>query len=417
MPFLKRRISFSYGWWVLVACALIQFYLGGTFFQGFSALFNPIQDEFGWSYAAISLAYTFRGFESGLMAPVVGVVVDRFGPRRLLLVGVVIAALGFWLFSQIHALWSFYVVFLLMALGMSFASGVVTMTAVASWFDKRRGLAMGILTSGFGASGMIMPAVVQLVDGVGWRQATVFFAIGAAGLGIPMSLIVKDRDRQSTSAKAHGASHDTSNRTQGMTVKQVLATRDFWLLSSAILFGGVAGSAVVLHQMPYLDSVGISREAAGTLIIVLSLANVGGRLLFGWLGDIFEKRWCFAICTVVKAVGVFAFAMSTTTSQFVPSLIALGIGFGGLIPLRPALQVEFFGMRAFATVQGLLMAFITVGGIISPLFAGWMYDINQSYRLAFVVLGVATLAAIPMVMAVRGSVAGASTAEQKVRSS
>ena len=403
MPSFKPRISIFYGWWILLACAVIQFYLGGTFFQGFSALFNPIQEEFGWTYAAISLAYTFRGFESGVMAPVVGILVDRFGPKRLLIIGVVIAALGFWLFSQVHALWSFYLIFILMALGLSFASGVVTMTAVASWFDKRRGLAMGILTSGFGASGMMMPAVVQLVDGVGWRQAVVFFAIGAAGIGIPLSLVVKDRPKEKEQVVTHGVHASKPAKPNGMSVRQVLATRDFWLLSLAILFGGVAGSAVILHQMPYLDSVGISREMAGVLVIILSISNVAGRLLFGWLGDILDKRWCFAVCTVVKAVGVFAFAMSTTTGQFIPSLIVLGIGFGGLIPLRPALQVEFFGMRAFATIQGLLMAFITVGGIVAPLFAGWMFDINDSYRLAFILLGVATLAAIPMVMAVRGS--------------
>jgi len=259
MPSFKPRISVFYGWWVLLACAVIQFYLGGTFFQGFSALFNPIQEEFGWTYAAISLAYTFRGFESGIMAPVVGILVDRLGPKRLLIVGVVVAALGFWLFSQVQALWSFYLIFVLMALGLSFASGVVTMTAVASWFEKRRGLAMGILTSGFGASGMMMPLVVQLVDGVGWRQAVVFFAIGAAGIGIPLSLVVRDRPQERARVPAEGPNRTTTAAPEGMSVKQVLGTRDFWLLSLAILFGGVAGSAVILHQMPYLDSVGISR--------------------------------------------------------------------------------------------------------------------------------------------------------------
>jgi MFS family permease len=195
-------------------------------------------------------------------------------------------------------------------------------------------------------------------------------------------------------------SREALPKQDGLSARDVLKTRDFWLLSTAIMFGGVAGSAVILHQMPYMDSVGISRQTAGVLVIVLSLSNVAGRLLFGWLGDVMEKRACFAICTGIKAGGVVAFALSTTTGQFIPSMIALGIGFGGLIPLRPALQVEFFGMKAFATVQGLLMAFITVGGIVAPLFAGWMYDVNQSYRLAFVILAGTTLAAIPMVLAV-----------------
>ena len=126
----KPKRALFYGWWVVIACAVIQFYLGGTFFQGFSALFNPIAEEFSWSYALVSLAFTFRGFESGIMAPIVGILVDRFGPRKILFCGVVISGLGFWFFSHIHALWSFYGAFLFLALGLSFGTGVVTMATL-----------------------------------------------------------------------------------------------------------------------------------------------------------------------------------------------------------------------------------------------------------------------------------------------
>jgi sugar phosphate permease len=112
---LKRQRTFFYGWWVVIVCVIIQFYLGGVFYQGFSALFNPLVEEFGWSYAMVSLAFTFRGFEAGIMAPVVGILVDRFGPRKLLVCGVIVSGLGFWLFSLVQSLWSFYGAFLFLA--------------------------------------------------------------------------------------------------------------------------------------------------------------------------------------------------------------------------------------------------------------------------------------------------------------
>jgi MFS family permease len=393
---ISRRIF--YGWWVLVACAVIQFYLGGTFFQGFTALFNPIADEFSWSYATVSLAFTFRGFEAGVLAPIIGILVDRLGTRKLLLTGTIIMGVGFLLFSQIHALWSFYVICLVLALGLSLASGVVTMAAVAGWFRQRTSLAMGILTSGFGASGLMVPILVWVIDQWGWRWTVIIAGIGTWLLCVPLSLLVKPPPRDNGLIQPNIAAPSVGQTPKVGGAKEIMKRKEFWFLSLAVLFGGVAGSAVIVHQVPYLVSVGISRQTAGFMVVVLSLSNVAGRLVFGWLGEFLNKRYCFIIATLLKAAGVLAFAFSGTVWQFIPSLIALGLGFGGLIPLRPTLQIEFFGMTAFATVQGLLMAFITFGTIVAPPFAGWVYDVAGSYRLAFIVLAIATVLAVPMIL-------------------
>jgi MFS family permease len=402
MPLLRISRRIFYGWWVLVACAVIQFYLGGVFFQGFTALFNPIADEFGWSYAIVSLAFTFRGFEAGVLAPITGILVDKFGTRRLLLTGTIIMAVGFLLFSRVQALWSFYVIFLVMAVGLSLASGVVTMAAVAGWFRKRTSLAMGILTSGFGASGLLVPVLVRLIDQWGWRTTVTVAAIGAGLLCVPLSLLVKPAPANNNSIKKEIAAPPVSQTPKVGGTREILKRKEFWLLSLAIFFGGVAGSAVIVHQIPYLVSIGISRQTAGFLVVVLSLSNVAGRLGFGWLGEFMDKRRCFVIATLIKAAGVLGFALSGTIWQFIPSLIALGFGFGGLIPLRPTLQIQLFGMTAFATVQGLLMVFITLGTIIAPPFAGWMFDVVGSYRPAFVVLAAVTVLAVPMILAASG---------------
>ena len=131
MKILRLKGRIYYGWWVVFVCAIINFCLGGAFFYGFTAFFNPIAEEFGWSYVAISLAFSIRGFESAILAPIMGIIVDRFGPRRLLLFGIIIVGLAFLLFSRIQSLPSFYIVFVVIAIGSSAASSIVTMTAVA----------------------------------------------------------------------------------------------------------------------------------------------------------------------------------------------------------------------------------------------------------------------------------------------
>jgi MFS family permease len=121
-------------------------------------------------------------------------------------------------------------------------------------------------------------------------------------------------------------------------------------------------------------------------------------MVFGWLGDMLDKRLCFVISTVAKALGVLAFAFSTNVAQFIPAMIVMGIGFGGLIPLRPILQIEFFGMRSFAVIQGLLMAALTAGSIIATPFAGWVFDSFHSYRLAWIIFSSLSLLAFPLIM-------------------
>ncbi len=397
----KRRPKVFYGWWVVTACAIIQFYLGGVFYQGFSALFNPIVEEFGWSYALVSLAFTFRGFEAGILAPVVGILVDRFGPKKLLVCGVIVSGLGFWFFSLVQSLWSFYGAFLFLALGLSLGTGVVSISAVARWFRNRSGLAQGVLATGFGASGLLMPLVVQMVDNLGWRESSIIFAIVTAGLCLPLAILVKDPPDLNEQLPQDPSSATVKSIDSEMKPAAVIKSRDFWLLSISVLFGGIAGTAVLVHQIPYLVSVGITRQTAGLLIVILSVSNAIGRLLIGYLGDKIEKRYCFAASVSLHAVGVLSFALSSTTGQFIPSLIALGIGFGGLIPLRAALQLEFFGIKSYATIQGFLMIAVTAGTIVAPLFAGWMFDVLDSYRPAFIILAIFTLFAIPLILTAR----------------
>jgi MFS family permease len=172
---------------------IITLYTGGVVNFGFTAVFDPLAKEFGWSYAQISLASSLRGLEVGLLSAVVGLLVDRLGPRKLILGGTVLIFLGYLVLSGVSSLPMFYAAFALIALGMSACTGTVLLTAVTHWFSRRAGIATGIVASGFGLGGTIVPVVTRLIDTYQWRMAMVIVGLGVLVICLPLAFIVRHR--------------------------------------------------------------------------------------------------------------------------------------------------------------------------------------------------------------------------------
>ncbi|MEW5726063.1 MAG: MFS transporter, partial [Thermodesulfobacteriota bacterium] len=182
-----------YGWWVVMACFTISLYIGSVVFWGFTAFFEPLIQEFKWSYAQVSFAASLRGLEMGVFAPIVGVLVDRYGSRKLIFWGMVTVGLGLIVLSQTHSLATFYAAFILIAFGAGGCTSVVLLVAVANWFQRNVGKAMGITACGFGAAGLMVPLIVRLIDAHGWRTSLVVLGLGTFALGAPMAFVVRDR--------------------------------------------------------------------------------------------------------------------------------------------------------------------------------------------------------------------------------
>jgi OFA family oxalate/formate antiporter-like MFS transporter len=162
-----------YGWYFVIACSLISVYTSGTLYLGFTAAFEPIQQEFGWTYTQISFAASLRGLETGLLIFVAGMFMDRWGPRKLVSSGAILSGLGLILLSQIQSLTMFYVSFIFIAAGLTTASTSLLMSAVAKWFRKRVGLAMGLAASGVPLGGLLLLLVTGVIDTYGWREAMI----------------------------------------------------------------------------------------------------------------------------------------------------------------------------------------------------------------------------------------------------
>jgi MFS family permease len=380
-----------YGWWVVIACFIINLYVGGVIFFGFTAFFEPIRQEFGWSYAQISFATSLRGLEMGILAPVVGFLVDRFGSRKLLFLGTITLGFGLISLSATHSLAMFYASFLLIAFGGGGCTSVVTMTAVAHWFQKNVGVALGVMASGFGAGGLVVPLIVSLIYRYDWRITLILLGIGMWAIGIPLSLLVRDRpenDRHSTGenrAKNEAPAAEKGTENTEVAFREGIKERTFIYLNVTEAIRMIAVTGVVTHVMPYLDSQGISRATAAVVASALPLVSIAGRFGFGWLGDRFDKRHVLGATFLLMSGGVLLFSYAHNIMVLRFFVLIFSLGFGGSMVLRGAILREYFGKSSFGKMLGIIMGSASVGGILGPTLAGYAFDTLGSYIPVWVV--------------------------------
>ena len=380
-----------YGWWIVLACFFIGLYVGGVVFYGFTAFFEPIREEFGWSYTQISFAASLRGLEMGFIAPLVGFFVDRFGSRKLILYGTITVGLGLIFLSLTQSLAMFYGSFLLVAFGAGGCTVVVTMSVVANWFHKKVGIALGVMASGVGASGFFVPLIVRLIDVYGWRTTLIILGLGMWALGIPLSFVIRDRPEQygylpdGESSVEPIPKPEIQGRGVEIGLKEALKTRSFLYLCTAEAIRMIAVAAVIIHVMPYLSIVGVPRATAGLVAGAIPLFSIIGRFGFGWLGDFFDKKYVMVWALLLMGLGMLAFCYVQVTGVVFLFLLLFAPGYGGAMVIRGAILREYFGRDSFGKMIGILMGFGSIGGIIGPTLAGWAFDTLGSYNIIWLV--------------------------------
>ena len=380
-----------YGWWIVLACFFIGLYVGGVVFYGFTAFFEPIREEFGWSYTQISFAASLRGLEMGFIAPLVGFLVDRFGSRKLILYGTITVGLGLISLSLTQSLAMFYGSFLLVAFGAGGCTVVVTMSAVANWFHKKVGIALGVMASGVGASGFFIPLIVWLIDVYGWRTTLIILGLGMWVLGIPLSFVIRDRPEQygylpdGESSVEPIPKPEIQGRRVEISLKEALKNRTFLYLCTTEAIRMIAVAAVIIHVMPYLGSVGVPRATAGIVAGAIPLFSIIGRFGLGWLGDVFDKKYVMVWALFLMGLGMLAFCYVQVTGVVFLFLLLFAPGYGGAMVIRGAILREYFGRDSFGKMIGILMGFGSIGGIIGPTLAGWVFDTQGSYNIIWLV--------------------------------
>ena len=398
---------FFYGWWIVVASSLIGIYVAGIVFYGFTAFFEPLVREYGWSYAQVSIASSLRGVEMGLLSPLIGFAADRFGSRKLILFGVIVVGFGLILLSLTKSLVMFYGAFLLLCLGAGGCASLVLITAVVNWFRENVGKAIGIVSCGFGLGGAMVPLIVWLIDVYDWRTALIILALGMWAIGIPLSFVIRDKPEKygyfldGEALPRATLNPEVQQDEVEVDFKEVLKGRTLWLISLAESIRWVIITAVIIHIMPYLSSIGMSRTNAAYVATALPLLSLIGRFGFGWIGDIFDKRYLMAVTYCLTGVGMLAFSYVEVKWLILPFLLLFSPAFGGSIPLRAAMTSSYFGRASFGKALGIVMGISSIGGIIGPALAGWAFDNMGSYHLIWLIFCGLSFVSVALILMVK----------------
>lgn len=388
-----------------MAGAFINAFGVGTFFYGFSTFFNPMVEEFGWSRTVMSGAFSLSRTEGGIAGPINGWLTDKFGARKMVLIGVTIAGAGFMMLWLVNSPLSLYLIFgLVLSMGFNLGFMHATSAAVAKWFIKKRGRALSFLITGNGVGGAIfVPLIAWLIIQFGWRWAAVSIGLAMWVFILPLGLIIRStpeemglvpdgqpsrRENQSPEV-AHTPTEDSAGSTPleevNLTVREALKTRAFWTYVASMMLRASILSSIVIHQIPHLTDIGVSYQNASNVLGRMVLMSVPGRLLSGWLGDRFNKKVLLFLLCLLQAVGIFIFIHANTPALLWLFVVIYGLGYGGVIPLTVALRADLFGRRNYATIAGITMPLTMIGTVTAPLLAGYLYDTTQSYDLAFYV--------------------------------
>jgi len=403
----SKQKKMFYGWWIVAASFFISLYIGGVVFYGFTAFLEPIANETGWSFTQVSLAASLRALMMGLLAPLIGILVDRWGPRRLIFSGLVIIMVGLFLLSDATSLGMFYGAFALIALGMSASTLTVLMTAMANWFRRKIGIASGIAICGFGFSGLLIPVIVKLIEVYEWRMTVSILALGILVI-LPLSLLFRHKPEEygysPDGQVEEPATYDNGPRLSQaveveVKVKQALKSGTFWRLALSFTCHMTVISATITHIMPYLSSIGTGKSISSLVAAAIPLVSISGRLGLGWLGDKVDRKLVATGAFAMMGFGLLCFGYASTAGTWllVPFLVLFGVGYGGSNALRPSLGREYFGRTNFGTIFGLIIGMGALGETIGPALAGWVYDNWDSYQgIWFVFAGLAAVALISM---------------------
>ena len=400
-----------FGWWTVLAGSFLSAWGIGFQVHGFSALFQPIASEFGFGRAATSVATSIGKLGYGLEAPLAGGLVDRFGPRFLITIGMFIAGLGLILMNFINSLWTFYVVWgVILGTGINIGLELPLDKAIANWFVKKRGIALSVRWLFTGFAGLVLLLVAWLISTQGWRMTCVIGGLGIWFVGLPLAwLLVKPRrpeyygllpDGTATEMESdeevnrmidRGVNYAAEVQEVEFTLRQAMRTPAYWLLIAAVSVRMVGFSAILTHGVPFLTDMGIEPVKAAALLGVIIFTSTPSRLIGGFLMDRVQARYIrflMAGAFLLQAVGIATFLLNQTIAMIYVFLILFWVGVGIALPLEAGIRARYFGRKAFGSIGGTSMIFTTPVGVLAPIYAGWVYDNIGSYIPAFTLFAI-----------------------------
>ena len=374
--------------WVVVGAVWLTLAIASGLYFSFPVFFVALLEEFGWSRGATAAAFSISSVIQGVLSPVVGMLVDRLGPRRIMLGGAVVLGVACVLASRIGALWSLYAVIgVLAATGLCAVSWVPSGTLIARWFAERRGSMLGLAFSGMGAGVLVMGPLSQwLITAYGWRAAYVVLGVGTLAVLLPLIWFgVRDAPVAAAPKRGEAEPRPTPARRD---VGDALRTTAFWALFFAYLCTPLAVFSVVTHSVAFAVDHGFARLFVAGIFGLTGLLSVAGRILFGVAADRIGRAPAATIsygCTALGTLCLLGLELWPHAAALYAYALFFGLGFGARGPIITAMASQIFPGRRFGVIYGILSVGNGIGGGVAPWFGGFVHDVTGSYRIAFVI--------------------------------
>jgi len=368
---------------IAASCFSIQA-VGVGIYISYGVFFNPLMDEFGWSRAAISGASSVAFIVMGLFGILIGRLNDKFGPRILMSIAAIFFGLGFCSLSQVAALWQLYL-FLGLIFGIGLSSvDVIALTTVARWFAKNRGKMTGLVKVGTGAGQFTFPILASfLIASFGWQKAVVFMGVFALIILFAIAQFLRRDPEAGRHSLDPNRQEPLKSQDQGFSFSSALKTYELWLISLTNLLLVFCLMSVLVHIVPHARDIGVSPHKAAGVLSTIGAVSILGRLISGFAIDRVGSKRIMFICFGILISSFLWLIQADVLWMLYGFACIYGIAHGGFFTAISPIMVELFGIRAHGSLFGLVVFFGTAGGACGPILTGYLFDITQSYRLAF----------------------------------
>ncbi|MGZ8488760.1 MAG: MFS transporter [Candidatus Binatia bacterium] len=381
-----------YGWRMVAAGCAMRMLGGGFHLYGFTIFFLPITNELGLSRAATSLVFSLARAEGAIEGPLAGYFIDRYGPRPMMLAGIILSGLGYMLLATVDSYAAFLIVYL-GVISLAFSAGFMhsPMVLANSWFIRRRAMAMTLISSAIGIGGtLITPVLAFTVAQWGWRYGAFIAGIGLIVTGVPVALYVK-RSPESMGLLPDGVSPTSEQERQApnnsaataepereFNLKQAMKSAAFWKLILATTTRVGVFNSITVHFVPIMVWRGASEAKAAALLATLALMSLPSHLFVGWIADRVNKPRLMAACMSIGA-GAVAILAYGDGEWALWTFTILFTFVEALFPVSWATVGDYFGRKHFATIRGSMSFFYLWGPALGPVVTGYVYDRHQSY--------------------------------------
>jgi MFS family permease len=398
-----------YGWWIVAAGTAILFVSSGIGFYGHGVILDPLRNEHGWSKATISTAITLYFLSTGIFGMLIGRLIDKYGPKWFLVIGSLVIGSGFVLLSLINATWQLYAIYLFMSIGFGCTALVPINTLITNWFIHKRGFAMSLTNTGLSLGGVVLvPLAVYMISHWGLQVAlpvlgTIFWMVI-----IPTALFFIKQRPSDLNQFPDGKPPEDPGRERAdsplsvetqmrvWTRSQAARTAAFWAIVVAFLMALGAQIAFLVHQVSFLSQyLGIA--GAATAVSITASASIVGRLILGTFVDRCDKRYVTMACFLMQGIALISLAHYNNVFVLYLGTFAFGLTMGSIIMMQSLITGECFGLMSFATVSGLAGLFTMSGAAFGPMLAGFIYDITDSYQMAFTIFAILSILAIVVI--------------------